>query len=521
MRLTGRAAGRIVLAFVAGLAAATALPPVHALPALLAFAALLLLLRRAPTRLGAFAVGWAFGFGWFLAGLYWVGIAFYADAERFGALAVPAVLLLTAFLAVLPGLACLAIGWRRWTSLRAQALALGPAWILAELARGSFGLQFPWNPVAIVWAETDTILQSVAWIGQWGLGLITVVAVALPAAFVDARGRRRWLFPLLGIGALMLLHLAGTVRLAVNRGVPDQPVRVRVIQGNIAQGLKWDDSHRADWLRRHLELTSRPGGAAPDVVIWPETAVPYQLERDAGARDALAAVAPEGGYVLAGGNRYDLDRDPPTANNSLFAVDAAARIVGRYDKVDLVPFGEFLPLRSVLSLVGLRKLTEGTLDFVSGPGRRTIALAGLPPFSPLICYEAIFPRDAAPSEPRPAWLLNVTNDAWFGRSSGPYQHLAMARLRAIEEGLPLVRAANTGISAVVDASGRVRSRLPLGRAGLIDATLPGALANPPPVRRWGGWITAGLLLLTIASSLLVEMRANWQAHHSRYRRPVP
>jgi apolipoprotein N-acyltransferase len=487
-------------------------------PALLAFSGLLLLLRRAGSRLGAFAIGWAFGFGWFLAGLYWIGIAFYADAERYGALAVPAVLLLTAFLGLLPGLACLAVAWRPWTSVRAQALALAPAWILAELARGALGLQFPWNPVAIVWAGSDAMLQSVAWIGQWGLGLVTVAAAALPAAFIDGRGGRRWRFPALGAAALVLLYVAGANRLGGERSVADQPIHLRIVQGNIAQHLKWDNAHRADWLRRHLELTARADGTQPNVVVWPETAVPYPLERDPVARDALAAVTPSGGYLLAGGNRYDLDSDPPTANNSLFAVDGAAQIVARYDKVDLVPFGEFLPFRSVLSLVGLRKLTEGTLDFVPGPGRRTIALPGLPPFSPLICYEAIFPNDAAPLQPRPTWLLNITNDAWFGRSSGPYQHLAMVRLRAIEEGLPLIRAANTGISAVVDAFGRIRSRLPLGEAGLIDATLPGALIEPPPVRRWGGWITAGLLLLTIASSLSVEARANWQSQHSRYRR---
>lgn len=499
--------------------AAAALPPIHALPALLAFSGLLLLLRRAGGRLGAFLVGWAFGFGWFLAGLYWIGIAFYADPERFGALAVPAVLLLTAFLALLPGLAALAVRWRQWTSLRAQALALAPAWILAEVARGGLGLQFPWNPVALAWAGSDAMLQSVAWIGQWGLGLLTVAAATLPAAFVDGHSSRRWLFPVSALALLALLWLAGAARLGRDWDIADQSVHVRVVQGNIAQDLKWDDARRADWLRRHLDLTVRPGGSAvPDVVIWPETAVPYQLERDATARGALAAVAPAGGYVLAGGNRYNLDRDPPTANNSLFAIDGHARIVGRYDKVDLVPFGEFLPMRGLMSLIGLRKITEGSIDFVPGPGRRTLTLPGLPPFSPLICYEAIFPGAAALAEPRPAWLLNVTNDAWFGRSSGPYQHLAMARLRAIEEGLPLIRAANTGISAVVDAFGRVRARLPLGEAGLIDATLPGGLADPPPIRRFGSAITIGFLLVAIISSLLVEMRAVSQTRRSHYRR---
>lgn len=477
---------------------------------------LLLLVRRASSRTGAFVVGWGFGFGWFLAGLYWVGIAFYADAERFGSLAVPAVLLLAGFLAILPGLACLAVALPSWTSVRAQALALAVAWTLAEMARGAFGLRFPWNPVAIVWAGSDAMLQSVAWIGQWGLSLVTVAAATLFAAIVDGHGARRWIYPGIGVAILALLLAAGSFRLSGSHDLAPQPAELRIVQGNISQDLKWDDARRAEWLHRHLELTVRSEPAEPDAVIWPETAVPYQLERDANAREAVASVAPSGGYVLTGGNRYNLDAEPPTANNSLFAIDAEGRIDGRYDKVDLVPFGEFLPFRPVLSLIGLRKVTEGTLDFVPGPGRQTLALPGLPAFSPLICYEAIFPVDAAPLDPRPTWLLNVTNDAWFGRSSGPYQHLAMARLRAIEEGLPLVRAANTGISAVIDAHGRVTASLPLGEAGVIDAALPGALPEPPPIRRWHGWITAALMLLTIGTSLSVERRANWHAQHSRY-----
>ena len=508
--------GRVLGAFLCGVLAAAALPPIHALPALLAFAVLLLLVRRTPSRAGAFLVGWAFGFGWFLAGLYWVGIAFYADAERFGSLAVPAVLLLAPFLAILPGFACLAVTWRSWISVRAQALALAVAWVAAELARGALGLRFPWNPVAIVWAGSDAMLQSVAWIGQWGLGLVTVAAATLFAAVVDGHGARRWIFPGIGVAVLALLLGAGTFRLSGSHGLAAQPAGLRIVQGNVSQDLKWDDARRAEWLRRHLELTVRPETVEPNAVIWPETAVPYQLERDANARDAVAAVAPSGGYLLTGGNRYNLDVEPPTASNSLFAIDGEGRIDGRYDKVDLVPFGEFLPFRPILSLIGLRKVTEGTLDFAPGPGRRTMALPGLPPFSPLICYEAIFPADAAPLDPRPTWLLNVTNDAWFGKSSGPYQHLAMARLRAIEEGLPLVRAANTGISAVIDAYGRVTASLPLGEAGVIDAVLPGALAAPPPIRRWHVWITAALMLLTIGTSLWVEARANWQAKHSRY-----
>ncbi len=489
-----------------GAVAALALPPLNILPALLAFAALLLLLRRARSWRGAFAVGWWFGFGWFLAGLYWIAIAFYADAERFGALAVPATVLLCAGLALFHGLATLAVASVRWLSARAEAFALAVALMLAELVRGTPGLSFPWNPVALAWSAVDPLLQSVAWIGQSGLGLVTLVAAILPATLLSARGRRRWVLPALALAGLAGLYAAGRARLLeAPPAALDAPV-VRVVQGNVPQDLKWDAARRQEWFLRHLAL-SQQGDAAPQVVVWPETAVPFLLERDPDGRAALATAVPPDGWLLTGGNSYDDGVEPPVAHNSLFAVDADGRLHARYDKVDLVPFGEFLPFRRVLERVGLERLAVGSIDFSPGPGRMTIALPDLPPFSALICYEAIFPRAATASHARPGWLVNVTNDAWFGRSSGPYQHLAMARLRAIEEGLPLVRAANTGISAIVDSHGRTVAELPLGRTGTLESPLPPALPLPPPVRAWGAWITLALLALVASASAALEARA--------------
>jgi apolipoprotein N-acyltransferase len=509
------AVGRALLAFVLGVVAVLALPPVHALPALFAFAGVFVLLRRSVSRPGAFAIGWCFGFGWFLAGLYWVGIAFYTDVERFGALAVPAVLLLAAFLALLPGLAGLAVCWRDWTSARAQILAFAVAWIVAEILRGRHGLAFPWNPVALAWADSPAMLQSVAWIGEQGLGLVTVIAATMPANLVEGHGRRRWLAPALAFLILAGLHAAGSIRLAGAAAVADRPERLRIVQGNVPQELKWDRARGAEWFERHLALSRQDGTVPPDILVWPESAVPYALAEDELAREAVAAVSPPGGVVLTGGNRYEVDREPPVARNSLFVIDGSAAIRERYDKVDLVPFGEFLPFRPLLAALGLGKVTEGTIDFVPGPGRRVLEVPGVPPFSPLICYEATFALAATPVAPRPAWLLNITNDAWFGKSSGPYQHLAMARLRTIEEGLPLVRAANSGISAVVDAFGQIRASLPLGERGVLDAALPGALARPPPIRRLALVITPGLLLLALGAGLAIEARARSAAAQGR------
>jgi apolipoprotein N-acyltransferase len=247
-------------------------------------------------------------------------------------------------------------------------------------------------------------------------------------------------------------------------------------------------------------------------VIWPESATPYPLEEDVEARRLIGLAVPPDGLLLTGGERFDLESEPARAWNSLFVLDRSGTIVARYDKRDLVPFGEFLPFRDVLGRLGLQKLTRGSFDFEPGRGRQTIALPGLPPFSPLICYEVIFTgRVTAAGAPRPRWLLNITNDAWFGTSAGPFQHFAMARLRTVEEGLPLVRAANSGISAVVDARGRTVARLGLNRTGGLDAPLPAPLATAPPYARLG--LLAPLLLaaLTAVAAAVLERRTRRDA----------
>jgi apolipoprotein N-acyltransferase len=248
-----------------------------------------------------------------------------------------------------------------------------------------------------------------------------------------------------------------------------------LVQGNVPQQDKWRPEMRNHWFGHHLGLSSRDGRGITHIV-WPESASPYPLEQVEEARALIAQVVPPGGLLLTGGERYDFDQDPPRAWNSLLVVDDAGTLRAHYDKHDLVPGGEFMPLRDLLGRIGLGSLARGGLDFEAGPGRTTIALPGLPPFSPLICYETIFSGRVFASGARPDWLLNITNDGWFGRSTGPYQHLAMARMRAVEEGLPMVRSANTGISAVIDPWGRVQARLGLGETGVLDVALPRSLA---------------------------------------------
>jgi len=228
-------------------------------------------------------------------------------------------------------------------------------------------------------------------------------------------------------------------------------------------------------------------------VIWPETAVPYYLSDSSELRVALSKLVPPDGLLISGALRRSVDStNRPQLWNSLHALAPDASLVATYDKHHLVPFGEYVPLRNVL---GLSKLVHGDVDYSSGPGPRTLLLPGLPPMSPLICYEGIFPGDVIDSANRPEWLLNVTNDGWFGNTAGPYQHFQAARLRAIEEGLPLVRAANTGISAVVDAHGRIVGKLALGTEGVLDAALPKALDYLTPYARVGDTIILAVLAL--------------------------
>ena len=488
--------GAVLVASLSGAATALALAPFHLWPAIAGFGVLLHQLSGAGAGRGAL-FGWSFGFGHFLAGLYWIAIAFGADAERVGHLAIPAILLLCAGLALFPAAACAAFGALRLRSVEASVLALALLWTVAEWLRGTVFGGFPWNLIGYVWVDLAPA-QLAAAIGVHGLSALTVaLGAALAVPFLRI-SRRRWLAPTLALVLLALAWGVGALRLAGAEVAWNEDVRLRLVQGNVAQHHKWDPALRARWFERHLRLSAAPPGDVTHV-IWPESATPYAIEQEPVVRARLAEVVPPRGLLITGGERFDLDQTPARAWNSLFVIDGAGALVERYDKVRLVPFGEFLPARDLLGRIGLQSVARGTLDFQAGTGTRTLALPGLPPVGPLICYETIFSGAVVAPGPRPGWLLNITNDAWFGDSSGPYQHLAMARMRAIEEGLPLVRAANTGISAVIDPWGRVISQLALGELGTLDSALPLPLP-PPPFARFGAVI---LILGACAISLMI------------------
>jgi apolipoprotein N-acyltransferase len=508
---------RYALAAALGAALSAALPPVHALPGLIvAFTGLVWLIDGSRNAKAAAAAGWWFGFGHFLTGIYWVALALLTDPERYGWMAPFAPAGLAVVLAVFPaGAAALThlAEQRGLTRGAGRVLAFAVAWTVMEWLRGHVLTGFPWNLAGYAWTASDAMIQLGAVTGIYGLSLVAAVVGAIPATLGDgARTRLSVLLPTaVAAAVLAVLWAGGAARLSAagpaGDGAMVAGVTVRLVQPNIAQNHKWREDLREAHFTRHLELTvapraapsadGAPGGGSVTHVIWPETAAPFLLEHDAPRRAAIAAVVPAGGLVITGAPRATARGVTPFRIwNSIHGVDGEGRIAGTYDKAHLVPFGEYLPLRRYVSaLFDIQKITHGSTDFSSGPGPRTLRFFGLPPVSPLICYEAIFPGEVTDPSDRPAWLLNLTNDGWFGMSSGPFQHFESARVRAVEEGLPLVRAANTGISGVVDAYGRVIAMLGLGRKGVVDSPLPAPLGSEPPYVRFGDWGLLALLLL--------------------------
>lgn len=501
---------RLLIAIGLGAVSALALPPFHVIPVLLlAVPGLLMLLDRRRGGRGAFADGFWFGFGHHAVGLYWITEPILFEAARFWWLVPIAVPILASALGVYVGLTCALArvvapaGWRR-------AMALAGFWVLADLLRGIMFTGFPWNPIGSVWAVPgavgDVMLQPLAWIGAPGLTLVTLLLAAAPVLHRTGR--------VAAVAALAAWIGFGVVRIGPLAASPN--VAVALLQGNISQSEKHDRRFALDAFRTYVDLSRAAAHDArerypdqPIVVVWPESASPFQLDGDPGARVAVIDAAGPGVTTLAGSVRFDAAERP---YNSLIALagprtaDGPLPPLAIYDKWHLVPFGEYQP---AWARVGIQ-LVQGD-GFARGPGPKTMNLPGLPPVGPLICYEVIFPGHVVDPTERPAWLVNVTNDAWFGNWSGPRQHLAAVRMRAVEEGLPIMRAANTGISAGYDAFGRELGRIGMNRAGFLVLALPPNL-QPTPFARLGLPIplvmAIGAVALSLSSSRIKRVPAS-------------
>ena len=478
---------RWLIAFAAGALSAAAMAPLNAWPVLfLTFPVLVWLIDGAGLgRWGGITVaattGWWFGFGYFLAGLYWVGYAFLVDAPTFGWLLPIAVIGLPSMLAFFTALA-VAVARMLWTRGALRILSLGVALTATEWLRGHVLTGFPWNALGYALTSPLALAQGAAVIGLWGLTFIAIVVFASPATLIDERAETRWAWLPLALAIAVLAGLGGFGAWRLSR-TPTQlieGVHLRIMQPNLQQDIRFNYAARQEVMSRYVELSDRASGPQSHgvrdatLLIWPESAFPFFLTREPDALAQIAQLLQGGTVLITGAMRLAEPVDPadPAAYNSIYVIDREGSIVSLYDKVHLVPFGEYLPFQRFLERLGLQQLTKQRGGFFSGDRRRLISVPGAPLALPLICYEIIFPGDVMAEGQRPGWIVNVTNDGWFGISSGPYQHLQQARVRAIEEGLPLVRAANTGISAVVDPVGRIVNSLPLGREGVIDSLLP-------------------------------------------------
>jgi apolipoprotein N-acyltransferase len=509
---------RATIAFLAGGASALAMAPINAWPVLFITLPVLVWLVDGSTAgrwsgvWVAAGAGWCFGFGYFFVGLYWIGYAFLVDAKTFGWLLPVAVGGLPAYLAIYTALG---VGAARliWVRGPERILALAAMVTIAEWLRGHLLSGFPWNTFGYALAEPLVLAQSVSLVGIWGLTFLAIAICASPAILADDKADtpHPYRAPFIGLAILAALIGYGTVRLRTHPTDYVSGVKLRVMQPNLQQDEKFNYAAKEQVLARYLRLSDRATGpqskGARDVthLIWPEAAFPFFLTREPDALAQIVAMLKPNTELITGAVRAaptPAGQRVTRAYNSVYVIDADGSIRGIYDKVHLVPFGEYLPLRSLLERFGLQTLTKQVGGFLSGDRHRAMDVAGAPKMLPLICYEAIFPGAAVPRGERPGWIVNVTNDGWFGISTGPYQHFEQARMLAIAEGLPLVRAANTGISAVIDPVGRIVKALPLGVEGIFDSPLPRAIEPTMYVKFGDGF----LILFLVVSFMTVGRR---------------
>jgi apolipoprotein N-acyltransferase len=500
------------LAFIAGATGALGLPPLDLWPLLFVGVPCFLVLLASESgarRSSGFGLGWAFGLGYFATAFHWIGFAFLVDAATYLWMMPFMLGILAGGMAIYWGLAAL-VAKRLGRDGLPLALAFAAAIGAAEWLRGHLFTGFPWAAPGLFVDGMGAVAQVAALIGMTGLTVLIMLWAALPYALLaaDRRDTRGLVVILLGLLPLGWGYGAWRLDTAASAMVPG--VMLRIVQPNIPQEQKWREENGRAIFDQLKDLTTMPTPDQPTGiggithVVWPESAVPFLIDESPVARAELKPLLGGRTTLITGSlRRAPGGGEEPDVFNSVIVFDGDAEPVARYDKWRLVPGGEFLPLAGLLEPLGFRKIVHTPGSFTAGPGPRTIAIPGLGGAALLVCYEAIFPDRLVDTANRPGLLINVTNDGWFGRSTGPYQHLAQARLRTIEQGLPLIRAANTGISAVIDPYGNVLKQLPLSRQGVIDTQLPAGIA-PPAYARLGDWWALAIILLCGAGAMAMR-----------------
>lgn len=500
---------RFFLSFFLGCILTLAFAPVFFVPAaVIALALHLWQLDFAKNKKDAFWLGWWLGWGHFASGLYWISFALLTDAEKFWWLVPFAVLGLPAVIAIYIGLVSVSVhifklsGWQK-------VLLFSIMWTSFEVVRGYAFTGFPWNLLGYIWVFSDSMLQITSIGGIWLLSFISVLCLAMPYLLLSKRNMSillsfKRLVPVsLCLLILIFVFLFGKLRLDRAESEYVEGVSLRIVQANIPQTNKWDVSHRRKIVDKYFEMSGRAG--SPTHIIWPESALPFFIKEGSPLVAALQNLAPESGAIITGSMHGEFDQ-----NGFLSSIYNSAHIISKkngiekvYNKHHLVPFGEYVPLRGILPI---EKITHGSLNFSEGRGVVTINAESFVPFSPLICYEAIFPGAVASDENYPQAMINVTNDAWYGNSSGPYQHFYMVKTRAVEQGVPLIRAANTGISGVFDAYGRIVQRSNLSEEFVLDEKLPKSLRQKTIFSIYGKYIVLIFLILSLVLCFFQPIR---------------
>lgn len=469
-----------LLCFLSGALMLPAMAPWNLWPFVFAgFSAFYLLLSRMQTKRSAFLCGWVFGFGYFSCGLWWIANALLVPGNPFSWVWPLAIAGLPALLAFFPALAALAV--KKFAAHRTLKgfLFFAAAMAASEWLRGHIFTGFPWNLYGYAWGGWDAMMQNAAWGGPYFLTILTVGWAALPGFLYLSNISRQQKIITAGIALLLFISctLYGHLRLTNAATSTNGAVHLLIVQPNIGQGEKWEAGNAMENLLHLTLLSAAPQGEGPGnttLIVWPETAITADALASPQARTVLAAPLEtyKGNvYLLTGMLRFGSENGREIYFNSATALDRDLKIVAAYDKSHLVPFGEYVPFGDILSIAPFVRFD----GFTEGNGPSTLNLPGLPGFSPLICYEVIFPHAVTDRKTRPAFVVNITNDAWYGDSPGPRQHFMQTRFRAVEEGLPVVRAANTGISGVIDPYGRTMGSIALGTRGTLHISLPAPL----------------------------------------------
>ena len=465
-------------AFFAGILLALALPPYFQFWAMfLAFSGALFLCAQTQSLKSLTALGYWFGFSYYAVGFQWIGNALLVDAEKTGWLYLPVLLLNGAFFGLFTILPFISTKFGK--NIFAKILLFAATWcVFNEYIREYILTGFPWNPVSSMLAFRPKMLQTLALWGTNGLSLIMVLIAAIPAVWLVKANRKTFISVLVSLFAVAALWEYGERVFAARPQVPDgHSLMVRLVQPSIKQSLKWNREAVEKNLQDYIDLSNTKGNQYIDFVVWGETASSFDLTADKEHLKMVQKAIPRHGYLIAGFLRIEDSENGMTLYNSLGVFDYKGDIKGLYDKNHLVPFGEYVPLRQYMPQ-WIKPITNMIAEFGRGIKYQTIALEKYPAFAPLICYEIIFSGEIVRKTEKPKWLVVLTNDGWYGNSSGPYQHLAAAKMRAVEEGVTIVRSANNGISAVITPYGMVRKHLSLNARGMVDV-----IVKPDEARR--------------------------------------